>query len=81
MRFARKVWKLLVAVKDALTLLFLLAFFGAIYAVLMARPVGGRVEEGALLLRLDGTIVEEKSAADPFGLLMASGADRRVSGA
>lgn len=73
MRFARKVWKLLVAVKDALTLLFLLAFFGAIYAVLMARPVGGRVEEGALLLRLDGTIVEEKSAADPFGLLMASG--------
>ncbi|WP_232495921.1 signal peptide peptidase SppA [Novosphingobium kaempferiae] len=73
MRFARKVWKLLVAVKDALALLFLLAFFGVIYAALMARPAPGRVEDGALLLSLDGTVVEEKSKADPLALLAGSG--------
>ncbi|WP_404480514.1 signal peptide peptidase SppA [Novosphingobium sp. BL-52-GroH] len=74
MRFARKVWKLLVAVKDALALLFLLLFFGLVYAALAARPAPGRVEDGALLLSLDGTIVEEKSQADPLALLMAQGA-------
>jgi protease-4 len=73
MKFARKVWKLLVAVKDALALLFLLAFFGVIYAVLAARPAPGRVEDGALLLKLDGSVVEEKSRPDPLRLLMASG--------
>ncbi|HUD31269.1 MAG TPA: signal peptide peptidase SppA [Novosphingobium sp.] len=73
MRFARKVWKLLVAVKDAMALLFLLMFFGLVYAALSARPTPGRVEDGALLLELDGTVVEEKSQADPFALLMESG--------
>lgn len=73
MRFARKVWKLLVAVKDALALLFLLAFFGVIYAALSARPVGGKVENGALLLELDGTVVEEKSKVDPLQLLTSGG--------
>lgn len=72
MRFARKVWKLLVAVKDALALLFLLGFFGIIYAALAARPAPGRVEDGALLLTLDGTVVEEKSRPDPLRLLMSS---------
>lgn len=71
MRFARKVWKLLVAIKDALALMFLLLFFGLIYAALAARPSAGRVEDGALLLRLDGTVVEEKSRPDPFALLMS----------
>ncbi|KMS60216.1 serine protease [Novosphingobium barchaimii LL02] len=74
MRFASKVWKLLVAVKDVMALLFLLMFFGIVYAALSARPAPGRVEDGALLLALDGTIVEEKSQADPVALLMAGGA-------
>lgn len=69
MKFARKVWKLLVAVKDALALLFLLLFFGMIYAALAARPMPGRVTTGALLLDLDGTVVEEKSEVDPLDLL------------
>ena len=38
MEFARKVWKVLVAVKDGLALLVLLMFFGLLYAVLSARP-------------------------------------------
>ncbi|EJL30545.1 signal peptide peptidase SppA [Novosphingobium sp. AP12] len=73
MRFASKVWKLLVAVKDAMALLFLLMFFGLVYAALSARPAPGRVEDGALLLELDGTVVEEKSQSDPIALLMGAG--------
>ncbi|MYL97365.1 signal peptide peptidase SppA [Novosphingobium sp. FGD1] len=74
MRFARKVWKLLVGVKDALALVFLLMFFGLVYAALSARPAPGRVEDGALLLDLDGTVVEERSRTDPFSVLMDQGA-------
>lgn len=71
MSFARKVWKLLVAVKDAMALVFLLMFFGMIYALLASRPVANRVESGALLLDLDGSIVEEKSRIDPLTVLIS----------
>ena len=37
MKFARAIWKVLVGVKDALILLFMLLFFGALYAALQAR--------------------------------------------
>jgi protease-4 len=72
MKFARKVWKLLVAFKDALALLFLLLFFGLLYAVLSVRPTAGRVVDGALLLDLNGVIVEERSKVDPLRLLVSS---------
>lgn len=72
MTFARKVWKLLVAFKDALALLFLLLFFAALYGILSARPTPGQVKEGALLLDLDGVIVEERSEVDPLQLLLSS---------
>ncbi len=71
MSFARKVWHLIVAVKDGLSLVFLLLFFFAIYAVLTARPSPAAVREGALLLQLDGTIVEEKSAVSLFQMIMS----------
>ncbi len=71
MEFARKVWKVLVAVKDGLALLVLLMFFGLLYAVLSARPGAAAVEDGALLLKLDGFVVEEPSAPDPLTLLMS----------
>lgn len=74
MEFARKVWRLLVAIKDGLALLFLLLFFALLYAALTARPGGGaaRVHDGALLLRLDGAIVEEPKARDPLEQLLSS---------
>jgi protease-4 len=77
MVFARKVWKLLVAIKDGLALLFLLLFFMALYAVLTARPNPGAVREGALLLKLDGVIVEEPAVPDPVEQLLASDAPLR----
>jgi len=72
MIFARKVWKLLVAIKDGLALLLLLLFFMLLYAVLTARPNVGNVREGALLLKLDGVIVEEPAMPDPIETLFAS---------
>ena len=72
MVFARKVWALLVGIKDALVLLFMLLFFIALYAALTARPAPGQVREGALLLKLDGTVVEEPAKVDPFALLLSS---------
>ena len=77
MKFAGKIWRLLVGIKDALALLFLVLFFGLIYAAFTARPMAGRVEAGALLLDLDGVIVEEKSSVDPFDVLLAGEAPTR----
>ncbi len=77
MQFARKVWRLLVAIKDGLVLLFLLLFFGALYAVLAGRPGPAQVHEGALLVQLRGTVVEEPAETDPIALLMSGGAGQR----
>ncbi len=77
MGFAGKVWRLLVGIKDALALLFLLLFFTALFMVLASRPNPGLVREGALLLTLDGTVVEEVSPLDPLNLLLASSVPTR----
>src|SRR5690349_22723214 len=62
MRFVRAIWKLLVGIKDALVLLFMLLFFGLLYAGLSAKPTP--VGSGILALDLDGTVVEQPSRAD-----------------
>ena len=72
MSFAGKVWRLLVGIKDALALLFLLLFFSALFMVLNSRPNPGVVREGALLLDLDGSVVEEVSPIDPLNALLSS---------
>ncbi len=59
MKFVSAVWKLLVGIKDALVLIFMLLFFGALYAGLSARPAP--VGEGVLALDLDGAVVEQPS--------------------
>lgn len=71
MTFARKVWKLLVGIKDALVLVLLLMFFGLLYAVLSMRPTPGKVAEGALVMQLDGAIVEETADVNTTDLLLA----------
>ena len=76
MAFARKVWKLLVAIKDGLVLLFMLLFFGLLYAALSFRPAPARVHDGALLLALDGVVVEEPRPIDPFAIFESVDATR-----
>lgn len=77
MVFARKVWHLLVAIKDGLVLLFMLLFFFALYAALTARPHAAQLREGALMLRLDGSVVEETSVIDPLSGLATGSAPAR----
>jgi protease-4 len=72
MRFVGKVWKLLVGIKDGLVLLFMLLFFGLIYAAMSSNPTVGAGEKGALLLDLSGPIVEQPAEPDPFSLLGGS---------
>lgn len=71
MAFAKNVWKLLVAIKDGLSLLFLLLFFALLFAILTARPSPAGVKDGALLMNLDGFIVEERTPIDPFAALLS----------
>lgn len=72
MSFAGKVWRLLVGIKDAMSLVFLLLFFTVLFGVLSARPSPGAVRNGALLLQLDGTVVEEVSPINPLDALISS---------
>lgn len=69
MSLVRGAWKLLVGVKDALVLVLLLIFFGLLYAALTARPNAGAVGSGALLLDLNGSIVEQPEIASPAELV------------
>ena len=61
MKFVRAIWKLLVGIKDALVLIFMLIFFGMIYAGLSAKPAP--VREGVLDLNLNGSVVEQPARA------------------
>ena len=60
MKFVRAIWKLLVGIKDALVLVFMLMFFGLLYVGLSAKPQP--VGEGVLALELDGSVVEQPAA-------------------
>ncbi len=69
MNVLKGAWSLLVGVKDALVLIFMLLFFGALYALLSSSPNPGGGKGGALLLSLDGPIVEQPEAVSPRELL------------
>ncbi len=71
MRFVKAIWKLLVGIKDALVLLLMLMFFGALYAGLKARPAP--VGEGVLMIDLAGTLVEQPSSPGAAELLSGMG--------
>ena len=78
MKFARSVWKILVAIKDGLVLLLLLLFFGGLYALLTLRPAPGMVHPGALYLALEGPVVEERARLRPAQLLSGGGRMKAV---
>ena len=59
MKLVRGAWKLLVGIKDALVLVLLLLFFGALFVALNARSKAPAIRDGALVLELNGPIVEQ----------------------
>lgn len=71
MQFARSVWHLLVAIKDGLVLLLLLLFFGLLHMAILAGGTPAAMRPGALLLVLDGRVVEEPSERDPLSMALA----------
>nr|WP_279588161.1 signal peptide peptidase SppA [Sphingomonas japonica] len=69
----RGAWKLLVGIKDALVLAFMLLFFVALFAALSFRPTPAAISDGALLMAIDGTVVEQPQELDPFAALGGAG--------
>ncbi|MEQ7873371.1 signal peptide peptidase SppA [Sphingomonas sp. ASV193] len=67
MAFVKAIWKLLVGVKDALVLVFMLLFFGLLFAGLKSkpRPIG----DGVLLVDLNGSLTEQPSRASAAQLV------------
>ena len=76
MKLVRGAWKILVGIKDGLVLLFMLIFFGALFALLSAKPNAGTVRDGALVLKLDGPIVEQPATPTALAALQGASPDR-----
>ncbi|QNA85055.1 signal peptide peptidase SppA [Sphingomonas sp. So64.6b] len=66
MKLVRGAWKILVGIKDALVLAAMLLFFGLLFAALAAKPSPATIRDGALVLALSGSIVEQPTEADGF---------------
>ncbi|AXJ94769.1 MULTISPECIES: signal peptide peptidase SppA [unclassified Sphingomonas] len=73
MKLVRGAWKLLVAIKDGLVLVAMLLFFGLLFAALNARPGSKPIRAGALVLDLDGPIVEQPETPSAFAMLSGGG--------
>jgi protease-4 len=71
-KFVRGAWKILVAIKDGLVLILMLLFFGGLFAALSAKP-NTSIRDGALVLKLDGAIVEQPVSASAFEAAQGSG--------
>ena len=69
MRIVRGLWRLLVGIKDALVLLAMLIFFGLLFAALSFSPNPRVPASGALVVALDGSLVEQPSQVEPFTAL------------
>jgi len=68
MRFLRGLWRFLVGVKDALVLVFLLLFFIGVWAAVKARAPLSVPGGSALVLNLNGTLVDQASPRSPFAM-------------
>ena len=78
MTIARGAWRVLVGIKDLFGILLLILFFVALWAALHGRS-GPRVADGsALVLDLDGAVVDQASDRSPFQALSGSDAGHEV---
>jgi protease IV len=71
MAFLKTTWRVMMAVKNGLALIFLLIFFALLYAFLSSGPNPGSVRDGALYLQLDGVVSEQPAAIDPLEALIS----------
>ena len=80
MAFVRSAWHVLVGIKDFLVLLLLLLFFGALWSALSGRAEIRVPDGGALVLSLDGAVVDQAAEVDPLQALIGSdfGSERQV---
>ena len=69
MRFLRGLWRLLVGIKDAMALVLLLLLFVALWVATRGTSPATVPGGSALVLDLDGTIVDQKSERSPLGAL------------
>ena len=69
MKLVRGAWKLLVGIKDGLVLIAMLLFFGLLFVALNTRPGMKPIAPGALVLDLDGSIVEQPAEQAAFATL------------
>jgi protease-4 len=77
MKFAGMVWRFLRGVKDALVLIFMLLFFGFLYAALSASPYSNSAQSGALLLDLGGSISEQPAEESTVQLISGTSMTRQ----
>lgn len=73
MRFLAGFWRLLVGIKDALALILLLIFFGGLHTLLTYSP-SKAIGSGALVLDLNGSIVEQPQERGPLDGVTPGGA-------
>ena len=66
MAFVRGAWAFIVLVKDLMVLLLLLLFFGILWAALHGRAPLSVPTGAALVIDLDGSIVDQASEQSPF---------------
>jgi protease IV len=72
MQFVKGAWRILVALKDGLALLFLILFFALLYAALSIGGNPAKVSEGALVIALDGQVSEQPAELDPIAALTST---------
>jgi protease IV len=63
----------MVALKDGLALIALVLFFGALFTLMSGSGDPANMRDGALLLDLDGVIVEQPEDIDPLTLIQGAG--------
>jgi len=72
MNFARGTWRFLVGVKDLLVLLLLLLFFAGLWGVLGNRATVSVPDGAALVLDINGVIVDQAAEDDPLQLALGA---------
>ncbi len=78
MSFARGTWRFLVGVKDLLVLLLLLLVFGLLWAALSQSGAVAVPGGGALVLNLEGALVDQAAETDPTQALLGSQGLREI---